>query len=227
MNCCSVPGPSGTSRGRGTARFFDRFAKSYARSHRSGSLEKIQKQLIAGVLPHLISPSRIVEIGCGVGALHQNLLGSGEHTAVGVDLSTEMLGHARRFATEQGFDKRTEYLLGDYTELTEQIGQADVMLLDKVVCCYQQVELLLSTSLQKTRQVYALSHPRNFFGIRWGFAIHKALARLLRWDFFPCWHVWSDIHATIERSGFRSVGRTQTFLWESTVYLRESVPTSA
>ena len=42
-----------------------------------------------------IADARLLEIGCGVGYLHQQLLRDGAQRALGVDISEEMLGQAR------------------------------------------------------------------------------------------------------------------------------------
>lgn len=216
VNCCSPQ----ARRAEATNRFFSRFAKRYSRTARRNGLDRIQRDLVEGIAPSLTGGARILEIGCGVGALHQALLGKGAVSAVGVDISEGMLGEARRFASDAGLAERTEYLLGDFTDLSSSLQSADVTILDKVVCCYPEVDRLVDLSTKLTKSVYALSFPRDRFGMRLAFRLHRFVGRLLRWEFYPCWHVWSSVRARIEQAGFSEAFQRRSFLWEAVVYRR-------
>ncbi len=50
---------------------------------------------------------------------------------------------------------------GDFMTLDERIDNADICLLDKVVCCYPDAQGLVQKSLAKTKQVYGLTYPRD------------------------------------------------------------------
>ena len=72
-----------------------------------------------------IDGASILEIGCGVGGLHQWLLQHGAARAAGVDLSAEMLAEARALAAARGLSERTEYHQGDFIEMAARIDKAD------------------------------------------------------------------------------------------------------
>ncbi len=44
----------------------------------------------------------VLDIGCGVGHLHQTLLEQGASAAVGIDLAPKMLSEAKDWADERG-----------------------------------------------------------------------------------------------------------------------------
>jgi magnesium-protoporphyrin O-methyltransferase len=126
---------------RETGRFFGWFAKRYRRRFVRKGLEPSQKHLIKGLGKVGFSGARLLEIGCGTGYLHQQLLRSGADSAVGIDLSARMLEEARAEARAHGLAERTEYREGDFVELAEGLGRADIVILDKVICCYPRLLL--------------------------------------------------------------------------------------
>ena len=91
----------------------------------------------------------ILEIGCGVGGLHLTMLKHGASSAVGIDISEGMIEGAKQLSKELGCENRTQYLLGDVVQINGTIADADIVILDKVVCCYENIDALMTTSLSK------------------------------------------------------------------------------
>jgi len=65
----------------------------------------------------------ILDVACGAGALHLALVAQGAASAVRVDMSEEMLGHARKSAESKGYRERTKYITGDVVT-SEEISSA-------------------------------------------------------------------------------------------------------
>ncbi len=212
MHCCSVETC-------GIGRFFSRFARRYQRRYRRKGLEQSQRQLIEGVERHIIGSS-LLEIGCGVGYLHQSLLKAGAASALGIDLSGAMLAEAKRLAAEQGLGDRTEYREGDFVDLAESTPSADVTLLDKVVCCYPDAAALVRSSIAKTRRVYALTYPRDRAITRLGTALAAAILRLFGSRFRAYVHDPAAIESWISSAGFCKRYQKETFVWLTQVYVR-------
>lgn len=213
-SCCSNPACQGANS------FFSRWSKSYANKFRRRGLEKVQKYILEGIKRQSIPNMEILDIGCGVGSLHLTLLKEGAAHSVGVDVSEGMLGEAKRFASSMGLEGRTEYHLGDFVQLADSLADGDVTVLDKVVCCYEELPALIQTSTDKTRFVYALSHPKENALIRMVFKTQIALARLFRWKFRPFWHDWLSMHRSICERGFEPTYENSTFVWQVRVYRR-------
>ncbi|HMK21014.1 MAG TPA: class I SAM-dependent methyltransferase, partial [Terriglobales bacterium] len=146
---------------RETGRFFGWFAGRYRKRFARKGLERSQKQLMKGLTSSGFSDASLLDIGCGTGYLHQRLLQAGAARAVGVDLSTEMLEQARAQAREQGLAERTEYREGDFVELAESLAPADIVILDKVICCYPDADALVQRSARLAGRVYAFTVPRD------------------------------------------------------------------
>jgi len=65
---------------------------------------------------------RVLEIGCGWGALAMHLTGAGARVT-GLTLSHEQLAWAREHATRAGLDDRLDLRLQDYRDVTEQFDR--------------------------------------------------------------------------------------------------------
>jgi 2-polyprenyl-3-methyl-5-hydroxy-6-metoxy-1,4-benzoquinol methylase len=216
MSSCCTPGRSCC----GTNAFFSRWSRFYAKRFRTGGLEPVQKQLLEGVSLESILGSSVLDIGCGVGSLHLTLLRRGAVQSVGVDLSDGMLREAKRLADEHGLATRTTYIAGDFTQLAPSLPESDITLLDKVVCCYDDITSLIRTSTGKTKRMYALSHPRENFLMKGLFVGHATLARIFGWRFHPFWHNWAEMKSLIRSQGFELLYENSTFAWQVLVFRR-------
>lgn len=211
MNCCCPYT-------RSASRFFSWFARRYRKRFESNGFEPSQRQLLAGLAQVGYRDSRLLEIGSGVGHLHQTLLEQGARSAVGVDLAPDMVEEARAWAEERGLAGRTTYMAGDFMELREHIEPADVTLLDKVVCCYPNADGLIHASLAKTRGVYALTYPRSRWFIRLGVAVAAIVMRLFGSAFRPYVHDPQQIERWIADEQFAKQYQAETPVWLTQVY---------
>ncbi|MBI3545641.1 MAG: methyltransferase domain-containing protein [Gammaproteobacteria bacterium] len=213
MSCCC---PQNLA----TGKFFSRFARRYHKRYLKKGLEKTQQQLVAGVQQAGVAGASLLEIGCGVGYLHQFLLQHGASQAVGIDLSARMIEEARALAAEQNLSERTAYRQGDFVDLAAEVDAADVSLLDKVVCCYPDAESLVKKSTALTRRVYALTYPRDRRITRWGSRLMAAVFWLLRSPMRNYVHDPRVIEDWIIAAGFRKQSESTNFLWLTQIYTR-------
>lgn len=213
MTCCCLHNVD-------TGRFFSRFARRYRRRYLRKGFEPSQQQLLAGLRAAGVRDATLLEIGCGVGVLHQSLFEEGAARAVGIDLSERMIDEARTLARERGLDGRIDYRVGDFADLADRVEPADVTILDKVICCYPDAETLIERSLARTRRVYAYTIPRNRWFIRSVAAVGAGLLRMIGSQFRSYVHDPARIEAAVRAKGFRRAYENQTAIWLTRVYTR-------
>ncbi len=114
----------------------------------------------------------------------------------------------------------TEYQQGDFVALSDAVPAADIVMLDRVLCCYKDVDTLLARSLEKCGSVYAMSIPTSSFFSKIFFHIPIVIGKLLKWWFTPSWHDWGRIVEVIRRQGFQTVATASTVLWATYVFRR-------
>jgi magnesium-protoporphyrin O-methyltransferase len=205
---------------RDAGRFFGWFASRYRKRFARKGLEPSQKQLMEGLTRSGTQGGTVLEIGCGVGYLHQRLLQAGAANAVGVDLSSKMLDEARNQAREQGLSERTDYREGDFVELADSIAPADIVILDKVICCYPDADSLVLRSAHKAARLYAFTVPRDRWSVRVAMWFAGAVLALIRCGFRSYVHDPAAIDRALRDASFERVFEDQTFVWLTRVYAR-------
>jgi SAM-dependent methyltransferase len=216
MNCCSAITID-------TGRLFSRVADLNRLRFRWFGFEKTQRQLIEGIQSAGLEGAELLEIGCGPGYLHQALLRRGAARATGVDLSEGMLAIARAEAQANDLEERTDYRLGDFVQIADEVSEADITILDKVVCCYPDWQALVDRSLEKTRRVYALTYPRDRVATRAGVRLLRWGLKLMSCCYQPYLHDPKQIEARILGYGFIRRHTSQTINWLTQVYIRSGV----
>ncbi len=216
MNCCNLS----TEKTSGTGRYFSKRSENCLKGFRRKGLAKEQGLLVEGISRQSLAGRSILEIGCGVGGLHLSLLQKGAETASGIDLSEGMIQRATALARELSLADRTSYAQGDFVERHAGIKAADIVILDKVVCCYEDVMSLVNKSMSKATHLYALTHPRSNLIVKSMLSIPIFFGKMFRWSFHPYWHDWDAMTKSIEQSGFRPLYRNSTFFWAVQVFER-------
>lgn len=213
MSCCCPHSNSAN-------RFFSFFAGRYRRRFEKKGFEPSQQQLLEGLQQVGYRDMKILEIGSGVGHLHQTLLEQGASSAVGIDLASKMISEARKWADERSLTDRTAYIEGDFMEIADTVKEADVTVLDKVVCCYPDSEGLVFASLAKTNRVYALTYPRNRWYVRAVMAATAGVMKIMRSDFRSYVHDPELIEKWITGSGFDKIYQNNNLVWLTQVYVK-------
>lgn len=211
MTCCAT---------HGTGKFFSKHARRYEKDFRKKGLRPEQKHLVEGLRACGLAQASLLEIGCGAGGLHLSLLQEGASTATGFDISERMISAAQKLAAEMGMQERAHYQTGDFVALHETAPSADVTVLDKVLCCYENVRALIAASTAKTSRVYAVSYPRESAWVRLFFQTGIFFCKLFRSSFRPYYHPPQEIVRLITAAGFEMAYERRTFIWAVQVFQR-------
>ena len=212
MTCCCL---------ESTNEFFNTQARRLEKQFKKKGLRKEQKHLVEGIRRSGMNDTEILEIGCGVGGLHLSLLKDGAAQATGFDISERMIATARTLAAEMGLQERTQYWQGDFVTMHEKAPMADVTVLDKVICCYENASALISRSTAKTRRIYAVCYPCQNGLVRFIFRNAKYLLKLFRQTFHPYYHEPQQIQNWIVENGFEKVYEKETVVWLVQVFCRK------
>ena len=190
------------------------------RRFRRRGLEAVQRKLLEGLTTAGVTGASVLEIGCGTGELQRRVLAAGAVSAVGIDVAGGMIEQARAAAEREGLQERAAFLVGDAVERAAELQPAALVVLDKVLCCYPEIDHLLAMSLQRTQRLYAVVVPRPHWLVAavWGVAI--TVFKLLRSTFHPFYHDWQRTAAAISAAGFHRIFAAHTLAWEAWIYRR-------
>jgi magnesium-protoporphyrin O-methyltransferase len=173
-----------------------------------------------GVVQAGAASGLLLDVGCGIGALTFGLLGQGMTSAVGVDASTAYLQVAREEAERRSPSHAIRFVHGDFVSVADQLPRADVVTLDRVVCCYPLYESLLNVALRRAERCVALSYPRDVWSARAAVRLENATRVLSRNPFRTFVHPVAQMERIIEAAGFELRSRRQTWMWSADVYTR-------
>jgi SAM-dependent methyltransferase len=162
----------------------------------------------------------LLDIGSGVGALTFELLDRGLAEAIDVDLSSAYVAAASEEAARLGRTDSVRFVHGDFVGIAGQLPAADIVTLDRVICCYSEYERLLHESVRHADRYFALSYPRDVWYVRTWVGAQNLARQLRRNPFRTFVHPASAMDHLIRRAGLELVSRSCTRAWCADVYVR-------
>jgi hypothetical protein len=147
---------------RGCDRIFgSRFARRVARRYRKRGLGRTERAMVGYLEGAGLDGASVLEVGGGVGELHVELLKRGAGGAVNLELSPAYDAEAARLLADAGLAGRVERRLHDIAVDPGAVEPADVVVLNRVVCCYPDYERLLGAAAGHARRALVFSYPRR------------------------------------------------------------------
>lgn len=174
--------------------------------------------LIDGLRAAGIADASLLDIGGGVGAIHHALLDAGASSALHVDVSPDYIKAAQDEAGRRGHADRVRFLRGDFVQLASTVPDADIVTLDRVICCYPDMPALVTHAAEKARRLFGAVYPPNVWWIRLGVRGINALMRMRRSAFRVYVHSPAAIDAVLRRNGFERIKLERTLAWEIVIY---------
>jgi magnesium-protoporphyrin O-methyltransferase len=162
----------------------------------------------------------LLDVGAGIGAIHHELLDGRVSHAVHVDASTAQIAAAREETARRGHDDRVQFVLGDFTALADELPRADVVTLDRVICCFDDMPTLVTRSGEKAARFYGAVYPRQSAYMRLGIRFLNAFQRLKGTSFRVFLHDPAAIHAVLAAVGLERRSLRRTLGWEVVVFAR-------
>jgi Methyltransferase domain len=202
--------------------FDARQAERNLREYRKSGLDDRAGDLVAFMASRGLTDKTVLEVGGGIGDLQVELLKAGAASSVNVELSPEYEATASRLIEEEGFADRVERRLGDFVDQSDDVPSADVVVLNRVVCCYPFMARLMDAAIGHTSEMLAVSVPRD----RWLGQMFVALAnftnRLRGKEFRAYIHRVSAIREHAQAGGLEIVHDSRDLIWQGMVFERRT-----
>ena len=198
--------------------FGERFARRTADRYRSKGLDKTAQTLLGFLAPRGVPGGRALEIGGGVGALVTELVKSGAEGGTLVEVVPAYEPFAREIFWDAGVD--VEFRLADVVDDPEAVEPAEVVVLNKVVCCTPDGPSLLAAAAGLTRGALAFSYPRDRASFRLGAKVQNVVFRLLGRSFRVFVHPRGALVGAAEARGLRLVHEERGLIWATAGFER-------
>jgi magnesium-protoporphyrin O-methyltransferase len=206
--------------------FNERTARLDVRRFRRRGLPKRARRLLRAIARNEpLAGATSLEVGAGIGALSLTILERGAVRAATIDAAPAFAAAAEELAAERQLTDRLKVVVGDFAAHPELAEPADMVVLDRVICCYPGLEHLLRPAAERARRILALTYPRDRWWVRWAVGILNGLQRLFRRRFRMYHHPPAVVHRLLAERGFLPQVVGHTAFWEILVARREPTRT--
>ncbi len=205
---------------RGFEIFDRKSAEADLARYREHGPDRTTRMLVDLIRERGVDGATVLDIGGGIGVIDHELLREGAHRAVLVDASAPALDAARDEAGRRGSLERIEFVEGDFVSRAESVEVADIVTLDRVICCYPDMESLVRLSGARTTRLYGLVLPRDRAIMRWGARLLNVWFRLRGWRYRSYAHPNARVDALAAEAGLRPRDERTTFVWRVVLYER-------
>jgi magnesium-protoporphyrin O-methyltransferase len=137
-----------------------------------------------------------------------------------VDSSSAYLKEARAEAARRDHTSRVTFVHADFTDVAAELPAADIVTLDRVVCCYPDFHRLLTAAALKSRRVLAMTYPRETWYTRVALSLDNSFQELRGDPFRGFIHPVQEMNRVLKDGGMSRVFLKRLFVWELAVYTR-------
>jgi magnesium-protoporphyrin O-methyltransferase len=196
-----------------------RAAKDLKRYRRKGP-DATTSLLIDSLKSAGVRGKTLLDIGGGIGVIDHELLAAGADSAVHVEASEPFVRAASEEAGRRGTAARLQFRRGDFVTLAGEIDSADLVTLDRVICCYRDMEQLVTASAGRAREMYGVVIPRERRLTKVMALGINLIFRITRNPFRFYVHPSRSIDRVVERAGLSAAFVKDTLIWRVAVYRR-------
>lgn len=200
--------------------FSRQVAEETLRRYRRAGPDPTTRLLLAAVRETGLRDAELLDIGAGIGVLHHELLDSHVARATHVEAASGAIAVARAEAGRRGHGTRVQFLAGDFVALADAVSAADVVTLDRVICCYPDWEPLVRRSAEKAQSVYAFSIPRDRWYVRLVIWAENRWRRVTGSAFRAFVHPVAGVDDLLGTLGLRLRWSRTTVFWHVALYQR-------
>jgi 16S rRNA G966 N2-methylase RsmD len=196
--------------------FSERNAAHDANRYRRKGLDATSRRIVDFLKRQGVEDRSVLEVGGGVGAIQIELLKAGAARAVGIELTPTYEEAARGLLREAGLEDRVERRIMDFAEAAPAVGGADIVIMNRVVCCYHDMPRLVGAAADHTNETLVMSFPNGAWWTRAGLTAGNFGLRVARREFQVFLHPPARVIDTSERHGLRKVLDEPGMFWELT-----------
>jgi len=194
MSCCQCQGIE--------SEFNQKHARKELKKYRRKGPSKTTRMLLAALKAEGVKDLDLLDIGGGVGTIQHELIKAGVGKAVNVDASGAYSEAAKEEARRQGHADKISFYHGDFVALAPKVPAVDVVTLDRVICCYHDMEALVGLSAERAGKLYGAVYPRDVWWVKIVFTALNFFLTIFRRDFRAFVHPTAKVEALLRKNGF-------------------------
>jgi SAM-dependent methyltransferase len=162
----------------------------------------------------------VLEVGAGVGDVLVTLVEAGAVRAVDVELVPAWAETARSLFAARGLDERLETRIGDFVDEASALPRCDVVVLNRVVCCYPDWRAMLGAAARTASRTLLVTVPVDRWWTRAGLRLANVWFRMRGLRFRVFVHPEPEMRALLRSLGFTPVTERAGAVWRTTRFDR-------
>jgi 2-polyprenyl-3-methyl-5-hydroxy-6-metoxy-1,4-benzoquinol methylase len=194
--------------------FSERSARAEAKRYQRRGLDATSRRIADLIKEQGVDGRTLLEVGGGIGAIEIELLKAGFARAVNVELTPTYEESARELLQEAGLADRVERKLMDFAAADASIEAADVVVMNRVICCYPDMPKLAGAAAEHARGMLVMSFPNRRWWTRLGVTLSNIGFSVIGMQFRVFLHKPSQILAAVEERGFKTRLNQPGLLWQ-------------
>jgi magnesium-protoporphyrin O-methyltransferase len=212
MNCCKE---------NVIEKQFDKHrVNSKVNEYHSKGVAKETRILIDSIKSLGIDGYSLLDIGCGLGSIGMELIESGLTDVENVEASSSFLESAKTESKKRNLIDKMKFTYGDFVKISESVSPADIVTLDKVICCYDELEPLVKLSCERTLEYYGVIYPRESWWAKAVIGFDNILRKIKGNTFRVFIYPTKEIDNIIKGQGLRRVFYKAMMVWQIVIYSR-------
>ena len=193
--------------------FSERSARAEARRYRRKGLDGTSRRIVDFLKGHGVQGKSVLEVGGGIGAIQIELLKAGASRALSIELTPTYEEVAAALLRDAGLADRVERRVMDFAAGASEVASADIVVLNRVICCYPDMPRLAGAAADHATQLLVMSYPRRTWWTRSALGLGNLVLTVLRREFHIFAHPPEEITATATSHGLEPVLNRQGPLW--------------
>ena len=193
--------------------FSERSARAEAKRYRRKGLDATSQRIFDFVKKQGVDGRTVLEVGGGIGAIQIELLKAGAARAISVELTPTYEDEAGALLREAGLEERVERRILDFASGGAAVEGADIVILNRVICCYPDMPRLAGAASDHARELLVMTFPKRSWWMRIGMLFGNAILSATRREFHIFLHPPKRILATSEQHGLRTVLNQPGVFW--------------
>jgi len=201
--------------------FNHKVAERDLRRYRKEGALRTSQLLVDALVAAGVEDFTLLDIGGGVGAVQHGLLQAGVAHVTSVDASSAYIAASKKEADRRGYTGRIAWYREDF--VTAEVDAADIVTLDRVICCYRDVAALVGRSVDHACRLDGVVYPRYTWWTRSFVHVANMANSLRRSEFRAYIHSSAEVERIVENAGFVRRFYAQTLIWQIIVYGRDAI----
>ena len=212
MDCCQYQGIESMFDKKSAKRDLKRYLKKGPSTTTKILLNAVNKIGVQGMT--------FLDIGGGIGAIQYALIKWGALNGVSIEASSAYIDSIKEETGENNLTEKVVFKHGDFTTIASDLNSSDIVTLDKVICCYDDMNRLVDLSSKLARKIYAVVYPRDNWWTKLFLPIINFYPKIKGSSFRLFIHPTNKVEDIIIKNGLKRIYNTTRLFWQVAVFIR-------